>query len=127
MEERDPELPVATLRPRHLAARLAALRGAVGRWCKGRLRLAFEGRHAPLLLTAIVFSGMMLAMGYVADRANHAAAAIDKIHRAQRGWSQPTPHRTYTDVEIAGACGESDPWAAAATHPAPTAMFYIGR
>lgn len=124
MEERDPELPVATLRPRHLGARIASTRGAIARWCRDRLRLAFAGRHAPLLLTAIVFSGMMLAMGYVADRAQRAAEAIDQMHRQNRGWAQPH-HVTYTDVEIAESTCEPDPWAAAATRPTPTAMFYI--
>jgi hypothetical protein len=75
------ELPVATVRPRHLLGRIAAARGAFGRWLRAKMRRAIEGRHAPLLLTGVFFSGMMLAMGYVADRAQRAADAIDEAHR----------------------------------------------
>jgi hypothetical protein len=76
------ELPVATARPRHFLGRVAALRGATSRWIRSRLRIFIEGRFAPLVLTGIFFSGMMLAMGYVADHAQRAAEAIDEAHRA---------------------------------------------
>jgi hypothetical protein len=76
------ELPVAIARPRHFLGRLAAARGAAGRWIRSRLRVFVEGRYAPLVLTGIFFSGMMLAMGYVADHAQRAADGIDEAHRA---------------------------------------------
>jgi hypothetical protein len=75
------ELPLATVRPRRLRGRLAHARGALSRWVRSKLRALIEGRHAPLLLTGLFFSGMMLAMGYVADRAQRAADAIDEAHR----------------------------------------------
>lgn len=84
MEDREPELPIATARPRRLLARLSAWRGDVARWTRARFRGVFQGRHGVLLLTGIFFSGMMVCMGYVAERANHAADAIDEAQRAQR-------------------------------------------
>ncbi len=121
MEERDFELPVATLRPRRLVGRIAAARGAIGRWLREKLRTAFQGRHAPLLLTGVFFSGMMLAMGYIADRAQRAADAIDEAHRraaeanavvdSQGPWRAPP---------------SQDPWIAAETQPPGAhALFYI--
>jgi hypothetical protein len=125
MEERDPELPVATLRPRRAIGWIAAWRGALARWLRSRLTLGLQGRHAPLVLTGVVFSGMMLAMGYVADRANHAAEAIDEMHRAQRayahGWSG-------YDLEVAEPAPvvADDPWPAATPRPvAATPLFYV--
>jgi hypothetical protein len=126
MEERDHQLPVATLRPRRLPGRLVAWRGDSARWLRGRSRAALQGRHAPLLLTGIVFSAMMLTMGYVADRAHHAGAAIDEVHRHHRAWSQ-RQRPAVVDVEIAShaaAAALDDPWAAAGTR-APTALFYV--
>ena len=129
MDTRDPELPVATLRPRLLGARLSSVRGAFGRWIVERLRGALRGRHAPLLLTGVVFSGMMLAMGYVAERANRAADAIDNMHRTQRDWMQRQRAAVY-DVEVADpetAPASADPWAAAATRPTAKPLFYVRR
>lgn len=140
MEERDHEIPVATLRPRRLGARLSSVRGALGRWIVERLRGALRGRHAPLLLTGVVFSGMMLAMGYVADRANRAADAIDNMHRTSRGWRSADASRgtdwmhrdraAVYEVEIADpdatAAAVVDPWAAAATRTTPAKpLFYV--
>jgi|RhiMetdeSRZDD1v2_1073273.scaffolds.fasta_scaffold396109_2 hypothetical protein len=133
MEERDHEIPVATLRPRRLSGRLSSLRGAIGRWFVERGRGAIRGRHAPLLLTGVVFSGMMLAMGYVAERANRAADAIDTMHRTQRDWMRQQQRRAAVyEVEIAhpeeavAPLGE-DPWAAAVTQPTAKPLFYVRR
>jgi len=131
MEERDHEIPVATLRPRRLSGRLVSLRGALGRWFAGRARNALRGRHAPLLLTGVVFSGMMLAMGYVAERANRAADAIDTMHRSQRDWMEQRRRATVYDVELANpsvVAAPADPWSAAATRPVPAKpLFYVRR
>jgi len=83
MEDREHELPVATARPRRLFGRLSALRGAMRRWFHERIGKKLHGRHGVLLLTGIFFSAMMVCMGYVADRAKHAADAIDEAQRAQ--------------------------------------------
>jgi len=136
MEERDHEIPVATLRPRRLSGRLSSLRGAIGRWFVERGRGAIRGRHAPLLLTGVVFSGMMLAMGYVAERANRAADAIDNMHRTQRDWMRQQHSREaraavyeveIADPEEAVAPPGEDPWAAAVTKPAAKPLFYVRR
>lgn len=84
MEDREHELPVATMRPRRLVGRISAFRGACGRWIRARLRSTLRGRHGVMLLTGIFFSGMMICMGYVAERANRAADAIDQYQRTQR-------------------------------------------
>ena len=122
------ELPVATVRPRGVLARLAAARGALSRWVRARLRAAFDGRHAPLLLTAIFFSGMMLAMGYVADRAQRAADAIDEAHReaarqreAEAAVMQREALPTVEDYEQDEEAAAAD---LTATHR-PAALFYI--
>ena len=84
MEDREHELPIATARPRRLLGRLSALRGDVSRWVRTRFRRTISGRGGVFLLTGIFFSGMMVCMGYVAERANKAADAIDEAQRAQR-------------------------------------------
>jgi hypothetical protein len=126
MEDRDIELPVATMRPRHLLGRLAYLRGALRRWIVDKLRAGFRGRHAPFVLTGIAFSAMMLTMGYVANHAHRAGVAIDEMHRQQR-----------IEAELQGVLIETaaeapdDPWAAAVkrsdqTAPSPV-LFYVRR
>jgi hypothetical protein len=82
MEDREHELPLATARPRRFWGRLTALRGAIARGVRGRLRRTIDGRSAVFLLTGVFFSAMMVCMGYVADRAKHAADAIDEAQRA---------------------------------------------
>ncbi|MCA9673903.1 MAG: hypothetical protein KC464_02590 [Myxococcales bacterium] len=77
MEDRDPELPVAVLKPRHLGGRLAGLRGALRRWLRGRVARLGK-RELAFILTGVVFGGMLLTMGYVADQAGHAADGIDQ-------------------------------------------------
>lgn len=110
MEERDhePELPVATLRRRagELApgAWMRTTGGEVQRWARARGRGLLTGRYAPMLLTGVVFSAMMLAMGYVADRANRAGEAIDQMHRANLDWMQRDRMRA------AAASPGTDPW-----------------
>lgn len=128
MEERDHQLPVATMRPRG-GDRLAATRGALRRWLRARTTGLVSGRYAPMLLTGVVFSAMMLAMGYVADRANRAADAIDSVHREHMDWMQRERVRT-SALEIRagdGSCA-ADPWAPAAdprTAGGPEPLFYI--
>ena len=134
MDTRDPELPVATLRPRRIAGRLTSLRGALGRWCRDKISNGLQGRHAPFVLTGIVFSGMMLAMGYVADRANRAADAIDEMHRMQKARMayENAQDWSHYDLEVAEeatpvlSVESVDPWPRA-TVPAPVAtpLFYI--
>ena len=88
-------IPVATLRPRAFPARLTAWRGASGRWLTSRLRAVFRGRYAPILITSIIFSGLMVGMGYVASSAQQAGAVIDSIHQANQRpqVSPPAPAR----------------------------------
>jgi len=132
MEERDPHLPVATLRPRRIDGRVLAWRGALGRWLHDKVRGGLLGRHAPFILTGIVFSGMMLAMGYVADRANRAADAIDEMHRMQRAkmaYDRAQEWARY-DLEVATQVpveqAPADPWPVAKPDkPAPTPLFYV--
>jgi hypothetical protein len=108
MEERDPELPVATLRPRHLLGRIAYLRGALRRWLASRLRGAVRGRHAPFLLTGVAFSVMLLTMGYIADHAHRAGQAIDQVHREQLEAAELDAIAIERE-----ATAPDDPWAAA--------------
>jgi hypothetical protein len=130
MDDRDLELPVATLQPRLIVGRLTALRGAAGRWIGGRLR-ALRGRHAPLLLTSVVFSAMMLAMGYVADRAQRAGEGIDHMHRAQRAaaaatWRPSEP--TELGLREVGPTPTErivDPWPTATPRHGAQVLFYI--
>ena len=132
MEEREPELPVATLRPGRVDGRLTSWRGALGRWLRTRIT-SLEGRHAPFLLTGIVFSAMMLAMGYVADRANRAADAIDEVHRLQKARMAYESAQAWSayDLEVAEPAAplpiaSDDPWpAATARTPVATPLFYI--
>jgi hypothetical protein len=123
MEDREHELPVATMRPRRLLGWLSALRGAAARWTRARLR-HLHGRHAVFLLTGVFFSAMMVCMGYVADRANRAADAIDEAQRASQG------------KRLLGQVVESARWAEDAADeeevepaPAPTTrdhvLFYV--
>ena len=130
MEERDPELPVATLRPGRVDGRLTAWRGALARWVRTRIALGLGGRHAPFVLTGIVFSGMMLAMGYVADRANRAADAIDEVHRLQKARMAYESAQAWSayDLEVAepAAPAVDDPWPSASPRaPVATPLFYI--
>lgn len=81
MEDRAHELPRATARPRSLRGWMTASLGGVRRLL-GRARAALRGRHVVLLLTGVFFSAMMVCMGYVAERANRAADAIDEAQRA---------------------------------------------
>lgn len=125
MEERDLELPVATLRPGRIAGRGAALRGDLGRWVRTRFRNAFTGRHAPLVLTGIFFSGMMLAMGYVADRAQHAAEGIDRVHSETRRRAQAIDVEVVRDP-VADEARLPDPWPRS-TAAADAVLFYVRR
>ena len=121
------ELPVATARPRHFLGRLASARGAFSRWLRGKLRAAIEGRHAPLLLTAVFFSGMMLAMGYVADKAQRAADAIDEAHRraaAERAEAAARARAALPD--LAGPeTDQDDDLPEVSGQRRPAALFYI--
>jgi hypothetical protein len=130
MDTRDPQLPVATLRPRRIAGRMTSLRGALGRWFKTKVVAGLHGRHAPFVLTAIVFSGMMLAMGYVADRANRAADAIDEAHRVEKARMAYEHARDWAqyDLEVAEheAATPVDPWPTASqSSPPATPLFYV--
>ncbi len=109
MEEREPELPVATMRPRRVLGRLVALRGAFARWLRDRRR-SIDGRSAPLILTAVVFCGMMLMMSHVADRAQRAGAAIDQMHRDAGAWPSARQHG---GMLFRGSWTTTDPWSAA--------------
>lgn len=109
MEERDPELPVATMRPVGILGRLAALRGAIARWLRAKRR-ALDGRSLPLILTSLVFCTMMLAMSHVADRAQRAGAAIDEVHREERSWRHDLQHR---GLLFRGQWTTTDPWSSA--------------
>ena len=130
MEDRDPELPVATLRPGRVGGRLTSWRGELARWVRSRITLGLSGRHAPFVLTGIVFSAMMLAMGYVADRANRAADAIDEVHRLQKARMAYESAQAWSayDLEVAEppAPAIDDPWPSATPRaPAATPLFYI--
>lgn len=143
MEERDheAELPVATLRRRagELApgAWMRSTGGEVQRWARARGRGLLTGRYAPMLLTGVVFSAMMLAMGYVADRANRAGEAIDQMHRANLDWMQRDRLRAEAAAAPAadpwthgcGTAGEADPFVADEVVEVdavrPAALFYV--